>query len=247
MYQVSVCDFSYKQQKFNLFREECEGYAKLVTELNQDFTSGGVVPSEVLGVVKSIIGYFNLDPNRVLDLILESFERHLDSHEFFAKLIRLYTPDEDTLTELVAFKYKFYETEEGGVPASIYRQTALLIQHGILDLEQTWAMLAPHNEDNIREEAEKEMKEAKEFVRKMNVVSTNKEKSGSVDDDNSGSTSSGDAASDEVGYVSRCEKKFGHALNTPLCSHIFSFLTAVHESEIWTPRRTPQRGCLEGS
>ena len=27
--------FSYKQQKFNLFREECEGYAKLITELNQ--------------------------------------------------------------------------------------------------------------------------------------------------------------------------------------------------------------------
>ena len=26
---------SYKQQKFNLFREENEGYAKLVTELNQ--------------------------------------------------------------------------------------------------------------------------------------------------------------------------------------------------------------------
>ena len=26
----------YKQQKFNLLREESEGYAKLITELNQD-------------------------------------------------------------------------------------------------------------------------------------------------------------------------------------------------------------------
>ena len=31
---IWICS-SYKQQKFNLFREECEGYAKLVTELNQ--------------------------------------------------------------------------------------------------------------------------------------------------------------------------------------------------------------------
>ncbi|CAB4067489.1 THOC2 [Lepeophtheirus salmonis] len=29
----------YKQQKFNLFREECEGYSKLITELNQDLSS----------------------------------------------------------------------------------------------------------------------------------------------------------------------------------------------------------------
>lgn len=63
---------SYKQQKYNLFREESEGYAKLVTELNQDLTT--VTPVEVMKVIKSIIGFFNLDPNRVLDIILESFE-----------------------------------------------------------------------------------------------------------------------------------------------------------------------------
>ena len=28
----------------------------------------------ILEVIKSLIGYFNLDPNRVLDIILESFE-----------------------------------------------------------------------------------------------------------------------------------------------------------------------------
>ena len=34
--QLVMITCSYKQQKFNLFREESEGYAKLVTELNQD-------------------------------------------------------------------------------------------------------------------------------------------------------------------------------------------------------------------
>ena len=40
---------SYKQQKYNLFREESEGYAKLVTELNQDLTT--VTPVEVMKVI----------------------------------------------------------------------------------------------------------------------------------------------------------------------------------------------------
>ena len=44
----------------------------MVTELNQDLTT--VTPAEVLELIKSIIGFFNLDPNRVLDIILESFE-----------------------------------------------------------------------------------------------------------------------------------------------------------------------------
>ncbi len=45
--------FSYKQQKFNLFREECEGYAKLITELNQDLANTS--PAEVLQVQSKTI------------------------------------------------------------------------------------------------------------------------------------------------------------------------------------------------
>ena len=108
LYNVYL-SFSYKQQKYNLFREECEGYAKLVTELNQDLSTTS--PAEILEVIKSIIGYFNLDPNRVLDIILESFECQLDQHDFFIELLREYTPDKQTLNELLGFKFKFYMTE----------------------------------------------------------------------------------------------------------------------------------------
>ena len=97
---------SYKQQKFNLFREECEGYSKLIAELNKDFTE--TTPAETLEVIKSIIGYFNLDPNRVLDIILESFECQLGQHAFFIELLRLFTPDSQTMNELLGFKFKFY-------------------------------------------------------------------------------------------------------------------------------------------
>lgn len=46
---------SYKQQKFNLLREESEGYAKLVTELGQEI-SRHVTSSRALENIKSLIG-----------------------------------------------------------------------------------------------------------------------------------------------------------------------------------------------
>ena len=53
--------FSYKQQKFNLLREESEGYAKLVTELGQEI-SRHVTSATVLENIKSLIGE-NRTPN----------------------------------------------------------------------------------------------------------------------------------------------------------------------------------------
>lgn len=50
-----ICFFSYKQQKFNLLREESEGYAKLVTELGQEI-SRHVTSATVLENIKSLIG-----------------------------------------------------------------------------------------------------------------------------------------------------------------------------------------------
>ena len=47
--------YSYKQQKFNLLREENEGYAKLLTELNQA-SGDGLAPETCLENIKSLIG-----------------------------------------------------------------------------------------------------------------------------------------------------------------------------------------------
>lgn len=50
---ISNC--SYKQQKFNLLREENEGYAKLIAELGQDL-SGNITSDLILENIKSLIG-----------------------------------------------------------------------------------------------------------------------------------------------------------------------------------------------
>jgi len=165
----------YKQQKFNLFREECEGYAKLITELNQDLST--VTPSYIIEVIKSVIGYFNLDPNRVLDIILESFECQPHQHAFFVSLLQEYLPDSRTMCELLSFKYSYYlssnNEEKEETPASLYLVTALMIQYNIMTLEDVYPLLAP-SDASIQKMSDKELKEAREFVRKLNVVSTNK-------------------------------------------------------------------------
>jgi THO complex subunit 2 len=60
------------QHKYNLMKEETEGYAKLVTELCRPLTADSV--QDIVRNVRTLIGYFRLDPNRVLDLVLEAFE-----------------------------------------------------------------------------------------------------------------------------------------------------------------------------
>ena len=47
-------------------------------------------------------------------MILDSFECQLERHEFFVALLREYTPDANTLNELVAFKFKFHTSEVSG-------------------------------------------------------------------------------------------------------------------------------------
>ena len=64
----------YKQTRFNLLSEESEGFAKVLTALDE--LTEDSVPTTVIHL-HSLIGYFDLDPNRVADLILESYEGDL--------------------------------------------------------------------------------------------------------------------------------------------------------------------------
>ncbi|GAA5964710.1 hypothetical protein JCM3765_004364 [Sporobolomyces pararoseus] len=89
----------YKQQKFNLLREESEGYAKLVVELlgnmgpaHDVFTAKSKETEQerirraisVNDKVKSLIGNFDLDPTRTLDIFLDTFSDQIVQHyQFF--------------------------------------------------------------------------------------------------------------------------------------------------------------------
>ncbi|KAH8106136.1 transcription factor/nuclear export subunit protein 2-domain-containing protein [Cristinia sonorae] len=88
----------YKQNKFNLLREQSEGYSKLVAELTSSLgpahSSSTGLPSETASAVAAragpawervvgLIGYFDLDPNRALDIVLDVFSANLTTHSSF--------------------------------------------------------------------------------------------------------------------------------------------------------------------
>ncbi|XP_022903408.2 THO complex subunit 2 [Onthophagus taurus] len=165
----------YKQRKFNLFREESEGFAKLVTELNQEF-GDHVTHKHLLDIVQSLIGCFNLDPNRVLDVILESFENKPSDTKLFIPLIRSYMNDPKIICEVLGSKYIFYRNTNEKVPKSLCVLTAQLLQHNIINLDDIYIWLSP-DDKTMQKECEKDMKDAKEYVRKLQIISiSNKEK-----------------------------------------------------------------------
>jgi len=73
-----------EQHKYNLFREENEGYAKLIMELLQ----GVLINEGNIEIVRqnifSLIGYFDLDPNRAIDVILTAYELNPENNLYIS-------------------------------------------------------------------------------------------------------------------------------------------------------------------
>lgn len=119
---------SYKQQKFNLFREESEGYAKLVSELSQPTSENSV--SCMTRVIPCLVGRFNLDPNRVIDLVLEAFECQPNC-KFFIPVLESLKPSPETICEIIGFKLQGQDRP----PESLFIMIALLLQNKVIDLD----------------------------------------------------------------------------------------------------------------
>src|SRR4051812_29239474 len=98
---------SYKQNKFNLLREQSEGYSKLLIELTSNLgpphSPQTGRPTEAYGVIEerarpvwekviSLIGYFDSDPNRALDVILDVLSQHLTTHYTFFLALLSFSP-----------------------------------------------------------------------------------------------------------------------------------------------------------
>lgn len=91
----------YAQNKFNLMREENEGFSKLIIELNQENIDRTTV-RQVKENIQKLVGYFQLDPNRLLDLILSSFQNNVQNLTYL-DLIKEFG-QRDQVTQLVGFK-----------------------------------------------------------------------------------------------------------------------------------------------
>ncbi|KAE8149984.1 transcription factor/nuclear export subunit protein 2-domain-containing protein [Aspergillus avenaceus] len=106
----------YRQSNYNLLREESEGYSKLLTELfttsNNEPPSSEVV-EDTFERVKAMIGAFDMDVGRVLDVTLDVFAAVLvKQYRFFVKLLRAssWWPKED------AFRSADGDSRDSGLP-----------------------------------------------------------------------------------------------------------------------------------
>lgn len=166
------------QQKFNLMHEESEGFAKLLVELNQPPAVGGSADA-LLHRIESAIGAaacaaalpfarrrterrtgtFDLDPNRVIDIMLTAFESHPDRASHYVALLRAYVRRPASLVNILGFRFQQFgridaagstaSMDEGEVltaasyapdstPETLYRIAALLIKAGLVSLDGLW-------------------------------------------------------------------------------------------------------------
>lgn len=84
-------DHFYTQKKYNLLHEESEGYSKLIVEvyhiLRDDHTQYQL--EYAFRVIESLVGHYNLDPNRVLDVLIDVFSNNfVSNHRFIIDFLK---------------------------------------------------------------------------------------------------------------------------------------------------------------
>ncbi|CAI9096818.1 OLC1v1033039C1 [Oldenlandia corymbosa var. corymbosa] len=175
----------YQQTKFNLLREESEGYAKLVTllcQVPQSSTNNG--SSAIVGIIKSLIGHFDLDPNRVFDIVLECFELQPDNNVFL-ELIPMFPKSH--ASQILGFKFQYYQRMEitHSTPEGLFHLTALLIKQDLIDIDSIYCHLLPKDEeafDSYNAFSARRLDEANK-IGKINLAATGKDL---MDDDKQG-------------------------------------------------------------
>lgn len=85
-----------------MFREESEGYSKLAVELLSISSKDDV--NTVFNQVSNLIGQFNLDPNRTVDLLLDCFGCNFEAHRIFIDLLKLLNIETDVLKRIILLK-----------------------------------------------------------------------------------------------------------------------------------------------
>ena len=80
----------------------------------------------------------------------------------------------DSLTLCEVLGFKFTSAEPSSTPRSLFIVTALLLQHGVILLEDIYSWLTP-SDSEIEDAASKELADAKEFARRQNIIAVPKE------------------------------------------------------------------------
>ncbi|RMX63474.1 hypothetical protein DD238_004333 [Peronospora effusa] len=152
----------YTQTKYNLLREETEGFSKVLCLLHTGVTTSQLEATKT--DLMALIGFFDLDANRVLDLVLDVYEMH-PRNDCFAQLLEIFK--RDSLPHIIGFKFQFYKRDPPAIegvttPRSLYRLAATLLKKGLLELDALLPHLSPSRGDIVKASVEHE----KELIEK---------------------------------------------------------------------------------
>jgi hypothetical protein len=122
--------------------------------------------------LRALIGGFDLDPNRVLDIVLESLERDSDgsstvveAHLNLARQLSL----EESLPHVLGFKFQHYH-ENQTTPRSLCRLAVMLLSANVINIE----VLLPHlasSLETLADDAKKFGEQIDKEARRFGVVS----------------------------------------------------------------------------
>lgn len=172
---------SFSLKKYNLLRESSEGFSLLLVLLNtpsnlgpgkdtqtaQDIESSSQRMNRARSLwnkIMSTIGYFDLDPSKTLDLILDAFVTNLATHHrFFLDLLRVspWAPSASSsaeggegkglegkggnfvLAQVLGFRFAYYQDQDvlrrgESTPKELGLVAAVLIKDGFVKLTDLW-------------------------------------------------------------------------------------------------------------
>lgn len=156
----------YKQKRFNLLREETEGYSKLLVEIYTAAYSRNNLQKvdSTASTIVSLIGYFDLDPVKALDVFLDISASNLVAHsQFFIRVLKKSpwwpsVPSRATsimeigeggnnmAAQLLGFKLKSITENGETTPENLLMLIAVLIKEGFLSLGGIYPYLDPPDE-----------------------------------------------------------------------------------------------------
>lgn len=158
----------YTQKKFNLLREETEGFAKVATLLAQATSSTSV--ETITNRITALIGNFCLAPNRVLDLTLDAFEA------FFGVANAVYLGVLDmfpggNIAQLLGFKFVSFVQRKQQAPRSLCKVAAFLISQSRICLQDIWMHLAPAKDKDFATAQKKQTRDMLKAARSFKMKS----------------------------------------------------------------------------
>lgn len=169
----------YRQQKFNLLREESEGFCRLIilisSTMNFNSSDSQCNVDLLYDRILETIGFFDLDPLRVLDIIFESFIFGLSAWRDYLKLLSKFSFPSASIVGIIGFKLAHIYSDQKFSPEYLEQVStviALMLNESFFKIEDIWGHLLPSDE-GVLEEFEQFKQKIKETSKNLGVINLN--------------------------------------------------------------------------